>query len=99
MPLPAVLTVLGMAIHVQPGQKRANAAARQRNARISGAVIEIDGVPVGGHRIATRKYDVLNISVTFVFRFGRKHPGIPSNQAFFRLFKIEEGQAEPIYGT
>jgi hypothetical protein len=63
---------------------------RQGDARIGGTVIEIDGVPIRGHGIATRKYNVLNISMTLVFRFGRKHPRIPSNQAFLWFFKIEE---------
>src|SRR6266436_1705244 len=48
---------------------------------------------------STRKHDVLNISMTFVFRLGRKHPGVPSNQTFIRLFKIEEGKPEPVYRT
>ena len=90
VPLPPIMTALGMAICVEPSQQRANAAMCQGNARISGTVIEIDSVPVGRHRIATRKYNVLNISMTLVFRFGRKHPRIPSNQAFLWFFKIEE---------
>jgi hypothetical protein len=90
MVLPAVVSMLGVAIRVQPHQNRANAATRERNARISGTVVEIDGVAIGSNRIAARKHNVLNISMTFVFRFGREYPGIPSNQAFFRLFQIEE---------
>jgi hypothetical protein len=89
MPLPAVVSLFGMAIRIQPGQKAPNAAARQRNARIRGAIVEIDSVSVRGHRIATREHDVLNISVAFVVSFGGKHPGITSNQAFFWLFKIK----------
>jgi hypothetical protein len=36
-----------MTIRVQPGQEIANAAVRQRNARIGGTIVEIDGVPKG----------------------------------------------------
>ncbi len=68
----------------------------QCNARIRGTVVKIDRIAIRRHRIATRKYDVLNISMTFVFRFGRKHPGIPSNQTFIRLFQIEEIISQPL---
>ena len=99
LPETAVLSLIGMAIRVQPGQQFANAAAGQRDAGIGGTVIEIDGVTVGCHGVAARKDDVLNISVTFVVRFGREHPGIAAIQAFVRLFKIEERETEAIDGA
>ena len=81
-----VAAVFRMAVGVQPGQERANAAVRQSNAGIGRAVIEIDRVPICCHRVAARKYHVLDISLTFVLRFGRKHPGVSADQAFFRLY-------------
>src|SRR6266478_5855047 len=96
---PSIVSLFRMAIRVQPGQEIANAAVRQRNARIGGAVVEVDGVLIRCHRIAAGKHDVLNISMTFVVRFGRKHPGIPANQAFFWFLKIEEGETQPIDGA
>src|SRR5437667_12198108 len=88
-----------MAIDVQPGQKTANTPVRQRNARIGGTIVEIDGVPIRSQRIAARKNHVLHIAMTFIFGFRRKHPRIPPNQAFFWLLKVEESEAQPVDGT
>ena len=41
-----IVSLFGMAIDVQPGQKTANTAVRQRNARIGGAVVEVERVPI-----------------------------------------------------
>ena len=95
----AIPFLLGMAVCVQPGQKAANAAARQRDARIGGAVVKIDGVSIGCHRVAARKHNVLHIAMTLVVRLRRKDPGISSNQALVGLFQIKEGQAKPIDGA
>src|SRR2546423_10289226 len=97
--LPAVVRMFGMAIRFQPGQQIANTAVRQRNARIGGAVVEVDGVPIRCQRIAARKHPVLNVAMTFIFRFRRKNPRIPANQAFFWLLKVEESQPQPVDGT
>ena len=96
---PSIVRLFRMAIRVQPGQEIANAAVRQRNARIGGAVVEIDGVAIRCQRIAARKHDVLHVAMTFIFRFRRKHPRIPPNQAFFWLLKVEESQPQPVDGT
>ena len=34
--------------------------------------------------------------MAFIVRLGRKHPGIPANQALVRFLKVEQSQAEPI---
>lgn len=99
LPQPAVVSLLGMAVGVQPGQEATNAPVCQSNARIRGAVVEIDGVAVCSNGIATGEHDVLNISVAFVIRFGGEHPGISTDQTFLGLFEIEKGQTETIYGT
>src|SRR5260370_35063970 len=88
-----------MAIRVQPRQQTANTTVSQRNARISGTVVEIDGVPIRSQRIAARKHHVLDVAMTFIFRFRRKHPRIPPNQAFFWLLKVEESQAQTVDGS
>src|SRR5437016_2946159 len=85
-----------MAVGVEPIQERADAATRQSNTRIGGAVIKIDGVLIRANRVTAGKYDVLHISVAFIVRLGRKHPGIPANQALVRFLKVEQSQAEPI---
>ena len=85
-----------MAIYVQPRQKTANATVRQRYARIGGTVVQIDGVPILRHGVATWKHNVLNISAAFVVRFGRKHPGVASDQAFFGLFEVKQGKTESV---
>jgi len=90
-----VAAVFRMAVGVQPAQQRANAAVCQRNTRIGSAVVEIDCVPIFRHRIAARKYDVLNISLPFILRFRRKHPGIPTAQAFVRLLRLKVDTREP----
>ncbi len=88
-----------MTIDVQPGQETANTAVRQRNARIGGTIVEIDGVSIRCQRIAAWKRHVLYVTMTFIFRFRSKHPRIPPNQAFFWLLKVEEGQPGPVDGT
>jgi hypothetical protein len=97
--MPPVASLFGMAVGVQPTQQTPNAGARQRDARIRSTVVEIDRVPIGFHRIATREHNVLNIPVPFVVRLWSEHPGIASNQAFFGLFKIKEREAKPIDGA
>jgi len=46
LPQPAVVGLFGMAICFEPGQEATDAAARQGDARIRGAIVEIDGVAV-----------------------------------------------------
>src|SRR5205809_577675 len=93
------MSLLRMAIGVQPGQEITNTAVRQRYTRIGGAVVEVDGVPIRCQRIAARKHHVLDVAMTFIFRFRRKHPRIPPNYAFFWLLKVEESQPQPVDGT
>src|SRR2546426_786173 len=45
LPLPSIVSLFRMAVRVQPGQQTANTAVRQRNARIGGTIVEIDGIP------------------------------------------------------
>src|SRR5260370_40540510 len=99
LPLPSIVSLFRMAVRVQPGQKTANTAVRQRNARIGGTIVQIDGIAIGRHGIAARKHHVLDVAMTFIFRFRRKHPRIPPNQAFFWLLKVEESQAQTVDGT
>src|SRR6266571_5730178 len=99
LPLPSIVSLFRMSVRVQPGQKTANTAVRQRNARIGGSIVEIDGIAIGCHGIAARKHHVLDVAMTFIFRFRRKHPTIPPNQAFFWLLKVEESQAQTVDGT
>src|SRR5258707_1490333 len=87
-----IATVFRMTVGVQPAQQTANAALRQSNTGIVSAAIEIDTVPIRRDGIAAGKYDVLDISVTLVFRLVRKHPGIPAGQTFVGFLKIEESQ-------
>jgi hypothetical protein len=63
-----VATVFRVAVAIEPAQKGANAAARQGNTGIGSSVIEIDRVAVGGHRVATRKDDILDIAMTLILR-------------------------------
>src|SRR5271166_3388431 len=94
MPLAPLARVRGMAVGVQPRQKAANAAVGQRDAGIRGAIIQIDGVAIGGNRVAAGKHHVLNIAVAFVLGLRSKHPGISAIEAFFRLLQIKQSQAE-----
>ena len=97
--LAAVVSVLGVAVSVEPGQEATDAAVCQGDAGVCGTVIEIDGVAVRVDCIATGEDDVLNIAAAFVVRFGGEHPGISSDQTLFRLIQIEKGQAEPVDGA
>jgi len=88
-----------MAVGIEPAQKSANAAVGQSDTGISGAIIEIDRVPVSSSGIAAGKYDILDVAVTLILGLGRKHPGVYPDQSFFRLLKIGGGQTQPVYGT
>src|SRR6266403_446506 len=94
-----VVTVFRVAVGIEPAQKRADAAMRQCDTRISGTVVEIDRVPVCCDGVAAGEYDILDVSVTFVIRFRGEHPRISAGQALFRLLKVEQRQAQPVYGT
>src|ERR1700722_570175 len=85
----AVVTVFRVAVGVEPVQKRADAAVRQSDTGVSGAVVEIDRVAVRRDGVATREHDVLNISKTLGVGLRSKHPGISSDQAFVRLLEIK----------
>src|SRR5882757_8395272 len=89
LPLPSIVSLFRMAVRVQPGQKTANTAVRQRNARIGGTTVEVDGSALGCEGMVARKQRVLGVAMAFIFRFRRKDPRIPANQAFFWLLKVE----------
>src|SRR5260370_11730683 len=79
LPLPSIVSLFRMAVRVQPDQKTANTAVRQRNARIGGTIVEIDGIAIGCHGISARKHHALHSPMTFIFGFRPNHPNIPPN--------------------
>src|SRR5271165_1862814 len=99
VPVTPVVSMFGVAICIQPSQQSPNAAVCESDARIRSSVVEIESVAVRCQRVPTWKDHVLHIAAVFVVRFGRKYPGIPSNQAFFGLFEIEQGQTKPVDGA
>ena len=99
MPLTPVMSLFGVAICIQPSQQGANAAVCEGDARIRSSVVEIDSVAIRCQCVPTWEDHVLYIAAVFVVRFGRKYPGIPSYQAFFGLFEIEQGQTKPVNGA
>src|SRR5437879_9694595 len=62
LPLPSIVSLFRMAVRVPPGQKTANTALRQRNARIGRTIVPIDGIASGCHGIAARNNHVRNVS-------------------------------------
>ena len=51
-----------------------DAARRQRDAGVRGAVVEVDRVAVGADRVAARERDVADVAVALVRRFGAEDP-------------------------
>lgn len=86
------MTMFGVAIGVQPGQKTPNTAVRQRDARIGGTIVEIDGVPIRGQRIAARKHHVLDVAMAFIFTLQAQTSKNPPESG---IFLAAQGRREP----
>ncbi len=90
--LAPVAEMFRMAVGFEPCEQCADAAMRERDARIRSAIIKIDRVSIGRDCVSTWKHNVLHVSLAFVFRFGRKHPRIAAHQAFFRLHRYRRAR-------
>ena len=80
----------------EPAKQVSFAARRERQAGVSGAVVEVDGVVVGAERVAAGERDVADIPVALVLRFGTEDPRFSACKAHLGLVESEEGDAETI---
>ena len=81
---------------VQPIQQRTHAGPSQRDRAVGSSVVDIECVAIGVHRVSAREDDVVDVAVAFVVGFRAKDPRISSQQAFFRILKIEERHTQPV---
>src|SRR5205807_7825876 len=81
---------------VEPMQQRADAARREGDARICGAVVEIDRVAVGVERVAAGERDVAHVPLALVQSLGTEDPRIATRETAFRVLQCEQRNAEAV---
>src|SRR5258708_26803347 len=86
--------IVRLTVFVEPAQQLADASARERDAGIGGAVIEIDAVSIGVERVPTGKRHIADISLAFVAGFGTEEPAVTSQQTMRRPVQSEASEAE-----
>src|SRR5438067_1048982 len=87
---------LTASIGVQPIEQGANATASQGNRAVRSSVINIDGVAIGLRRVSAGKHNVVHVAVALVVGLRAKDPRIASQQALFRILKVEQCEAQPV---
>ena len=78
---------------LQPVENLADAARRQRDACLRGAVVEIQRFAIIRNGVAAGKGDVRDVAVSFVRRFRSEDPFVPAHQQLHRLLEIEQRRA------
>src|SRR5439155_24339640 len=58
-------------------------------------LIDVYGVAIDVHRVPAREDNVVYVAVTLVFGLRTKDPRIASQQALFRILKLEQCEAQP----
>src|SRR5690349_15499493 len=81
---------------VEPTQELLDAPRGERDARVRGAVVEVERIAIGADRVPARKGDVADVAGSLVGCLGAKDPGVAASDAMVRMFEIEQRKTEPV---
>lgn len=100
MPYPAARQrALHRGVSVEPAKDLCDAPLCQRDAGISGAVVQIDAVAVCIEGVPARERDVSDVALSLVGGLGPEDPRVTAQRTLFGRLQIEQGRPKPVVFT